>query len=115
MTEEENDEIIPTGEEAAEETPETPIEPPCDPVTMNCDEMRDTIISLTEQRVKYDDAVKKLDDVKNILQSEEINEAYNDAITKKKDIDHQIYGIFEKFTVCTNKPKPPDEEKAPLE
>jgi len=110
MPEEEIEEQEATTEEETPPTEEeqTP-EEPCDPAIMSCDQMRDKILDLSEQRVKYDDTIKKLDDVKAILPSEEINKAYDNALAKKQDIDDEIYNIFEKFTVCTT--KPPEEPK----
>jgi len=116
-----DEEVLPTGEEAEER--ETPVEPyppihedteqppekPCDPATMTCDEMRDKIIGLTEKRTSYKNSIEKLDDVRKILPSEEIEKAHADAVAKKKEIDDEIYGTFEKFTVCTA--RPPESEK----
>ena len=81
-----------------EDEPE-PIEP-CDPATMNCDQMRDKILELSTQRAKYDDTIKKLDEIKTVVPSEDLNNIYNNAVEKKKNIDDEIYDTFEQFSVC---------------
>jgi len=101
--------------EGKTEEPETPPEEPCDPATMSCDEMRDKIIGLTEKRTKYDSSIKKLDDVRDLLPSEELEKAHADAVAKKKEIDDEIYGTFEKFTICTTRPSEPEKEEKPEE
>lgn len=98
------------------ETLEAPIEEPveapeekCDPLTMSCDEMRDQIIDLSLERAKYDNSIKKIDEIKTVIPSEELEKIQLEAVNKKKDIDDKIYNIFEKFTVCS-RPVPPEEQ-----
>lgn len=105
--EEVESEEIPEIDDAAIETEKT-IEP-CDPTTMSCDEMRDQIIDLSLERAKYDNSIKKIDEIKIIIPSKELEKIQLDAINKKKDIDDKIYNIFEKFTVCS-RPIPPIKE-----
>jgi len=123
-----DEEIKPEEEAKEEEQPEetvaeeTPIEEPVDapepeistkgcedPLTMNCDEMRDKIIDLSLERAKYDNSIKKIEEIKIIIPSEELEKIQLEAVNKKKDIDDKIYNIFEKFTVCS-RPVPPEKE-----
>jgi hypothetical protein len=104
-------------EETKEETPEiddAQIEvektiEPCDPATMSCDEMRDQIIDLSLERAKYDNSIKKIEEIKTVIPSEQLEKIQLEAINKKKDIDDKIYNIFEKFTVCS-RPIAPEEQ-----
>lgn len=99
----EEDTVLEPTEETAPEAKEE-IEEPCDPTTMSCDEMRDKVIELADKRSPYIESIKKLEEVRQVVPSDEINKAYDNALSKKKEIDDEIYGIFEKFTVCTTKP-----------
>lgn len=88
---------------------DTPADEPCDPTTMTCDEMRDRFLELSDKRSPYIESIRKLDEIKKVIPSDEINKAYDDAVAEKQKIDDEIYGIFEKFTVCTTKPKPAEQ------
>ena len=87
--------------EESEEIEDIPDDEPCDPLTMSCDEMRDEIISLTGKRTQYEDTIRKLSDVKEVLPSEGIDNAYEEALKKRQEVDDEIYGTFEKFMVCS--------------
>lgn len=98
-----------------DKTPEPPKETPeepCDPLIMNCDEMRDKIIDLTGKRSQLDIYAKNIDDTRKIIPSEHLDKAHDVAIKEKGKLDDEIYNIFEKFTVCTTKPQPELEKKA---
>ncbi|MCX6819656.1 MAG: hypothetical protein NT129_06700 [Candidatus Aenigmarchaeota archaeon] len=103
------EEQLETLEEAPAEEPVEAPEPECDPLTMSCDEMRDQIIDLSLERAKYDNSIKKIDEIKTVIPSEELEKIQLEAVNKKKDIDDKIYNIFEKFTVCS-RPVPPEEQ-----
>lgn len=106
------------GEEIEEETTETEpetqeeefLEEPCDPITMNCDEMRDKILELSSKKSEIDRGIKSLEETKKIIPSESINKAYNETLLEKQKVDDEIYNLFEKFTVCTRKPSIVEEE-----
>jgi cobalamin biosynthesis protein CobT len=100
--------------------PEEPIkkEEECDPLTMDCNQMRDHIIGLTNKRTQYDSFLKSVDETRKIFPNEHLDKAYTDAEKEKKNMDDKIYDAFEKFTVCTKLPLPKSEEKSvekPLE
>lgn len=97
-----------------EETP--PPKAPCDPATMTCDEMRDKIVNeLVPEKIKYESSIEKLDEVKTHFPSEDIDRAYNEVLGRKKQVDDDIYNIFEKFTICATKPEPTPEELEKVE
>lgn len=106
MTDEEKTEDVSSEEENVE------VEVPCDPATMNCDEMRDKIITLSSERARFENTIKHLDEVKQTMSSPDLDKIYDDAVKHKKEIDDEIYGTFERFTVCTTKtPTPPKDEE----
>ena len=123
MEEEKLEDTPPENEETAEEpiTQETAEEPttqsepsepeqPCDPTTMTCDEIQNKVIKeLIPQSVKYASSIEKLDEVKRSIPTPEVDKAYNEAVDKKKQIDEEIYGLFEKYTVCKKPLEPPEE------
>lgn len=111
----EDDEEIKLGEPKEEETKdegletsEPTVEEPCDPATMSCDEMRNKIMDLSDERTNYQKTIEKLDEVKKIFPSEDIDKVYDVAVDKKKQVDDEIYNTFEKFTICT-KPLPKED------
>lgn len=114
-TEDEEQDIL-TGEDvdSSEEKTSTTSEKPCDPATMTCDEMRDEIIDLTGKRTQYEDTIRKLEDIKEVLPSEGIDTAYEEAKAKRQEVDDEIYGTFEKFMVCS-KPEPQKAESEKTE
>ena len=85
----------------------------CDPLTMDCDQMRDRIIDLSKKRVQYDSFLQSVDETRKIFPNEHLDKAYDDAEKEKKNVDDEIYNTFEKFTVCTRLPEPEEKvEKA---
>ncbi len=111
-----NDNPEPTPEPDLTPMPEIVSEEPCDPATMDCGQMRDVILDLTSERTKYVESIKKLDDVKQVMPSDELTKAHDDAVAKKEAIDDKIYGTFEQFMVCANAPEPvakPEPEPEP--
>lgn len=78
----------------------------CDPLTMDCNQMRDHIIDLTNKRSQYDSFLKSVDETRNIFPNEHLDKVYTDAEKEKKNVDDEIYNTFEKFTVCTRLPEP---------
>lgn len=100
-SEESKDETKVEGEIITPETPPVEPEKPCDPAIMTCNEMRDQIIELSDRRVTLEIGIKSLDGTKKIIPSEALDKAYNESLEEKEKIDNQIYGLFERFTVCT--------------
>ena len=83
---EDADETPPTPE-TLEPTPptDTPPEEPCDPLTMSCDEMKDKIISLSKEVAGYDENIKKINEVKEFIPSEGLEDVTKKA-TKKVEV-----------------------------
>jgi len=98
-------------EEVAEEPEEKEIieepevaeieEEPCDPTIMSCDQMRDRIMGLSKERYRYNKTIEKLEEVKEIFPSEEIETIHKNAMDKRNKVDDEIFKTFEKFTICT--------------
>ena len=94
--------------------PEIPkTEEPCDPATMTCNEMRDQIIDLADKRSQLDTYTKSIDDTRKIIPSEHLDKAYDESVVEKQKVDDEIYGLFERFTVCTIKPEETKKEEPP--
>ena len=85
-------EIVSDGTEIAEK--------PCDPTKMNCDELGNHIMGLVDKRSEYTQTINKLDDVKKVMPSENIDKIYEDAIKEKQAIDDEIYLVAEKAIAC---------------
>ena len=82
----------------------------CDPTKMNCDELGDHIIGLVEKRIEYTDALGKLDEVKKVIESEEIDKIYQDTEEQKQKVDDEIYLVAERAIACrTLKPEEKEE------
>jgi len=98
MTEDEN-----TQEEVTEDyQPDTPVEEePCEPGDITCNEMRDKIMDLTSDRSKYEKALDKINDLKETIQTPELDKIYADTLKAKEHIDTEIYDTFKQFTICT--------------
>ena len=78
----------------------------CDPKTMNCEEMRDTIIKLTKEKAIIETGIEKLNDIKNIFpRKRSVVNLYKEAEEQKKEVDDKIYDLFENFTVCSTSKK----------
>jgi len=98
----------------AEEPKSTPEEQKCDPMTMNCEELGDHILGLVDKRIEYSEAIKKLDDIKEVLPSETIDKLYDETVEKKDKVGEEINFIVERAIVCrTLKPEETKEETSP--
>lgn len=98
---------------ATAEKPPTPEEKPCDLMTMNCDELGDHIMDLVDKRIEYSDAIKKLDDIKDIIPSETIDKLYDETVEKKDKVDDEIYLVAERAIACRTL-KPEEKKEEPL-
>jgi len=114
-------------EEKKEEPKETPIitpietkanelEKPCDPMKMNCDELGNHIITLVDKRGEYTSVLKKLDEVKKIIPSKDLDKLYSDTTKEKQAIDDSIYLVAERAIACrTFKPEDKDTKQVEQE
>jgi len=94
--------------EIKEAPPDQGPEEPCDPATMSCNQMRDHIIDLSSRRATLNVGIKSLDDTRKIIPSNSLDKAFDESVAEKDKIDDEIYGLFERFTVCTTKPEEPE-------
>lgn len=96
----------------SEPPPEQPA--PCDPTTMTCDEIKDKItIELIPDSYKYKTAVEKIEEIKKIDPSPEIDKALSVATEKMEKTNKEITDMFEKYkyAICEKPEKKPEEEK----
>ena len=89
-----------------------PSEEPCDPVTMDCDQMRDHIMELADERIQHKNAINNLKSAKETIEDENLDKIITAEEEKLKKVDDEIYGTFEKFSVCTTKPVKKEEENS---
>jgi len=83
----------------------------CDPTTMNCDELGNHIINLIDERSGVNDAIKKLDEIRPLIDSDELNKLYDGTLERKEEIDDEIYQVTERAIACRSlKPEDKKEE-----
>lgn len=96
------------------EQPQPPAEPekPCDPTVMNCDQMKDRILDLSDRRARLQTGIDSLNKTKEIIPSETIGRAIDESVAEQKKADDEICNLFERFTACaTQSEKKPEENK----
>jgi len=99
----------PSAEQPPEQPPAEP-EKPFDPTTMNCDQMQERILNLSERRSKLQTGIDSLNKTKEIIPSETIDKAINESAAEQKKADDEICNLFERFTACaTQSEKKPEE------
>ena len=88
-------------------------EEPCDPMTMDCNELGDHIMDLVDKRIEYSEAIKKLETIKEVLPSETIDKLYDETVEKGDKVDDEIYLVVERAIACRTL-KPEEKKKEPL-
>lgn len=91
-------EKIATGE-PIEPSKEPPIEE-CDPMTMNCNEMPKAMAQLTKRSETLGTGLKKLEEIDEIMPSEEGKQLYTKTTAEKANVDGKIQDIVLRFSKC---------------